>query len=76
MSRCECCDSIIEHEARYLVAHYDNAPVGMGMSRSDIIDELRDALERLDEERESTITPTLFELRDGKVVVAESKPTV
>jgi hypothetical protein len=52
MSRCECCDSIIEHEARYLVAHYEHAPKGMGMTRSQIIIELREALERLDEERE------------------------
>jgi hypothetical protein len=35
-----------------MVAHYEHAPVGMGMSRSDIIEELRDAIERLDEERE------------------------
>jgi hypothetical protein len=55
MSRCECCDSIIEHEARYLVAHYDNAPVGMGMTRAQMIDELRDALQRLDDEREEKI---------------------
>jgi hypothetical protein len=52
---CECCDSVIEHQARYLVAHYEHAPVGMGMTRGEIIEELRDALERLDEERESTV---------------------
>jgi hypothetical protein len=52
---CECCDSVIEHEARYLVAHYENAPKGMGMTRSQIIIELREALERLDEEREEKI---------------------
>jgi hypothetical protein len=52
---CECCDSVIEHQARYLVAHYENAPVGFGYSRSDIIDDLRDALEELDAEREESI---------------------
>jgi hypothetical protein len=58
MSKCEClCDTSLEHSVRVLVAHYEHAPVGMGMSRSDIIDELREALERLDEERGDRIIP-------------------
>jgi hypothetical protein len=59
MSRCECCDTTIEHAVRRIVAHWDNVPYDSLLSRSEIIDELREALERLDEERESTITPTL-----------------
>jgi hypothetical protein len=56
VSRCECCDSVIEHRVRYLVAHYEHAPVGMGMTRSEIIEELREALEEMDEETESMVT--------------------
>jgi hypothetical protein len=55
MSRCECCDSVIEHKARSLVAHYDNAPRGFEMYGGNIIEELRETLQELDEEREDVI---------------------
>jgi hypothetical protein len=57
MSRCECCDTSLEHSVKTIIAHWDNVPYDSLLSRSEIIDELREALERLDEERGDRIIP-------------------
>lgn len=49
MTKCDCCDSVLEHKVRELLAMWEYAPINNRMSARTIINELEDAIQEYDE---------------------------